>query len=78
MTGAEFEKAVKTAGYTTEAHARLMCVTHTEIINLYSEEKIQPFWAYALAGIISAKAYEAILDIIADIDKNPVSSNTSH
>lgn len=69
MTGIEFEQAVKAAGYTQKRFAEIMGVYRTTIANQYQAVEVEPFWVYALAGLIAAKSTKEIADIVSKANK---------
>ena len=69
MTGIEFEQAVKAAGYTQKRFAEIMGVYRTTIANQYQSLEVEPFWVYALAGLIAAKSTKEITDIVSKANK---------
>lgn len=56
MTGSEFAAAVKSAGFTQKDFAETMGVHRTTIADRYAAKKVEPYWVYALAGIVAARA----------------------
>ena len=69
MTGNEFEQAVKAAGYTQKKFGEVMGVYRTTIANQYQSAEVEPFWVYALAGLIASKSTKEILDIVSKANK---------
>ncbi len=69
MTGQEFEQAVKAAGYTQKRFAEIMGVFRTTIARAYQSAEVEPFWVYALAGLIASKSTKEIIDIVSKADK---------
>ena len=65
MTGQEFEAAVKAAGYTQKRFAELMGVHRTTIAERYQAETVEPYWVYALAGLIAGKAAGEVTTLVA-------------
>lgn len=68
MTGQEFEAAVKAAGYTQKRFAEKMGVHRTTIAKQYGAETVDPFWVYALAGLIAAKAAGEVVELVGGAD----------
>ncbi len=66
MTGQEFEAAVKAAGYTQKRFAETMGVHRTTIADRFVAETVEPFWVYALAGLIAGEATGQIAEIVVE------------
>lgn len=64
MTGKEFEAAVKAAGYSQSAFAKVMGVHRTTIAERYSKDVVEPYWVYALAGLIAGRAAASISALV--------------
>lgn len=69
MTGSEFKAALKAAGYTQAAFAQVMGVHRETIGKQCAADKVEPYWAYALAGLVAATSAEAVMEIVGKIDK---------
>ncbi|MDR5791752.1 helix-turn-helix transcriptional regulator [Caballeronia sp. LP003] len=63
MTGAEFRAALKEAGYSQSSFADLMGVHRNRIIARCKALEVEPYWAYALAGLIAVNAAKKIGNI---------------
>jgi DNA-binding XRE family transcriptional regulator len=72
MTGQEYEAAVKAAGFTQAGFARVMGVHRTTIAERYSKAEVEPYWVFALAGLIAARAANPIAELVAEYDTKPV------
>jgi transcriptional regulator with XRE-family HTH domain len=70
MTGEEFAAAVKAAGYTQKAFAETMGVHRTTIADRFNAEAVEPYWVYALAGLIAGTAACEVAELVskADVD----------
>lgn len=64
MTGTEFNKALKDAGYNQTSFAQLMGVHRTTIVAKCSAEKVEPYWVYALAGLVAAKSSSDVRHLV--------------
>lgn len=64
MTGQEFAAAVKAAGYTQKGFAEIMGVHRTTIAERFTAGSVEPYWVYALAGLITGKAAEKVARLI--------------
>lgn len=65
MTGDEFAVAVKAAGFTQKAFAEAMGVHRTTIAERFSAVEVEPYWVYALAGLIAGAASEQVAELVA-------------
>jgi len=68
MTGAEYEKAIKAAGFTQGSFAKVMGVHRTTVAARCETVKVEPVWVYALAGVIAGIAMRQVVDIVANAD----------
>lgn len=69
MTGAEFETAVKNAGYTQKRFAEVMGVHRTTVADRFKSETVEPYWVYALAGLIAGAAAGEVSSLVAHADQ---------
>lgn len=72
MTGHEFAAAVEAAGYTQKHFAEIMGVHRTTISERYNTHKVEPYWVYALAGLIAGKAAGDVIEIVKYADLNSI------
>jgi len=70
MTGEEFATAVKAAGYTQKAFAEVMGVHRTTIADRFNAESVEPYWVYALAGLIAGTAAGEVFDLVSKADSD--------
>lgn len=71
MTGQEFAAAVKAAGYTQKRFAEVMGVHRTTIAERFSADAVEPYWVYALAGLIAGKAAGEVAGLVSHaVEKN--------
>ena len=68
MTGKEFAAAVKAAGYTQKRFAELMGVHRTTVADRFVAETVEPYWVYALAGLIAGDAAVKVAELVAFAD----------
>ena len=68
MTGEEFASAVKAAGYTQKGFAEIMGVHRTTIADRFNTEAVEPYWVYALAGLIAGTAAGEVFDLVSKAD----------
>lgn len=64
MTGAEFKGALKRAGFTQSRFADLMGVHRNRIIARCKSAEVEPYWTYALAGLIAQSVNSEIAQIL--------------
>lgn len=69
MTGSEFKAALKAAGYTQAAFAHVMGVHRETIGKQCQADRVERYWAYALAGLVAAASADAVTGIVGRIDK---------
>lgn len=55
MRGADFSAAIKEAGYTQQRFAEIMGVHRTRIARQSASDTVEPYWVYALAGLVARK-----------------------
>jgi DNA-binding XRE family transcriptional regulator len=65
MTGKEFAAAIKRAGYTQGRFAAIMGVHRTTIAARCEADQVEPYWVYALAGLIAGNTSLAVAEIVA-------------
>lgn len=53
MTGSQFFAALKRAGFTQSSFAEVMGVDRGRIVRRCSSAIVEPYWVYALAGVIA-------------------------
>lgn len=70
MTGQEFAEAVKAAGYTQKRFAEVMGVHRTTIAERFSAAEVEPYWVYALAGLIAGSAAVEVAALVATTHQN--------
>jgi transcriptional regulator with XRE-family HTH domain len=70
VTGQEFAAAVKAAGYTQKRFAEVMGVHRTTVAERFNAETVEPYWVYALAGLIAGKAAGEVVALVSYADKN--------
>lgn len=70
MTGAEFAEAVKAAGYNQKAFAKAMGVHRTTIAERFAAEAVEPYWVYALAGLVAGAASSQVAALVGQADTN--------
>lgn len=70
MTGQEFEAAVKAAGYSQSGFAKAMGVHRTTIAERYAKAEVEPYWVYALAGLIASRAAVSVSSLVAEYDNS--------
>ncbi|OJW46183.1 MAG: hypothetical protein BGO63_03695 [Candidatus Accumulibacter sp. 66-26] len=68
MTGKEFAEAVKAAGFTQKAFATVMGVHRTTIAERFVASVVEPYWVYALAGLIAGNAAAQVAALVAKAD----------
>ena len=68
MTGQEFAAAVKTAGYTQKRFAEVMGVHRTTIADRFNADSVEPYWVYALAGLIAGAAAGEVVELVSKAD----------
>ena len=68
MIGQEFAAAVKAAGYTQKRFAEIMGVHRTTIAERFSADAVEPYWVYALAGLIAGKAAGEVAELVSYAD----------
>lgn len=68
MTGQEFTAAVKAAGYTQKRFAETMGVHRTTIADRFNADSVEPYWVYALAGLIAGTAAGAVVGLVSKAD----------
>lgn len=64
MTGAEFKGALKRAGLSQTKFAELMGVHRNRIIARCKSAEVEPYWTYALIGLIAQDANSEIASIL--------------
>ena len=64
MTGAEFKGALKRAGFSQTKFAELMGVHRNRIITRCKSAEVEPYWTYALIGLIAQSANSEIASIL--------------
>ena len=64
MTGSEFAEAIKAAGYTQKRFAEVMGVHRTTIADRFVAETVEPYWVFALAGLIAGKAATEVHSLV--------------
>lgn len=69
MTGKEFAVALKAAGYTQKRFAELMGVHRTTVADRFVAETVEPYWVYALAGLIAGDAAVQVARLVAFDDR---------
>lgn len=70
MTGQEFAAAVKAAGYTQKGFAEIMGVHRTTVAERFNAGAVEPYWVYALAGLIAGKAAGEVAELVSRADAN--------
>lgn len=70
MTGQEYAAAVKAAGYTQKRFAEVMGVHRTTIAERFVAEAVEPYWVYALAGLIAGQSASAVIKLVGSANKN--------
>ena len=70
MTGQEFAAAVKAAGYTQKRFAEIMGVHRTTIADRFNATVVEPYWVYALAGLIAGTAAGEVVNLVSKADTN--------
>ncbi|NHR07439.1 helix-turn-helix transcriptional regulator [Chromobacterium haemolyticum] len=70
MTGQEFEAAVKAAGYSQSGFARAMGVHRTTIAERYTKDEVEPYWVFALAGLIASRAAVSVSALVSKYDNS--------
>lgn len=63
MTGADFKVAIKAAGYTQKDFAERMGVHRTTIGDRFSLDEVEPYWIFALAGLVAADAANKVVSL---------------
>lgn len=69
MTGAEFKAAIKAAGLNRGEFADAMGVHRSTIGERFKAATVEPYWVYALAGMIAAKSSRKIISFVGNADK---------
>jgi transcriptional regulator with XRE-family HTH domain len=69
MTGHEFAAAVKAAGYTQKRFAELLGVHRHTVGERYAADVVEPYWVYALAGLIAGNAASVVAELVGKIDE---------
>lgn len=69
MTGLEFKAALKYAGYTNTAFAKEMGVHRDTIGKQCHAGRVEIYWAFALAGVITSKSLGDVISIVEKINK---------
>lgn len=70
MTGHEFAASVKAAGYTQKRFAEVMGVHRTTIAERFAANDVEPYWVYALAGLIAGQSAGDVIKLVSLADKN--------
>lgn len=68
MTGQEFAAAVKAAGYTQKRFAEIMGVHRTTVAERFTTDSVEPYWVYALAGLIAGVAASEVAELVSHAD----------
>lgn len=56
----EFAKALEAAGLSQQEFAEKMGVHRTVLTRVFSAKRIKPYWAWALAGLISIRTAKEV------------------
>lgn len=76
MTGNEFRSAIEMAGLTINEFAETMGVHRSTISRIINSDKaIEPYWAYALAGLLSINTYKQNYYLLSDFLPNILNKN---
>lgn len=60
MTGSEFRAAVIATGVTLAEFAAEMGVHRSVLTRQYGQKKVEPRWAYALAGFVAIRTAQTL------------------
>lgn len=75
MTGEEFKAAIKNAGYNQATFAELMKVHRQTIGAQCQASVVDPYWAYAIAGVVAIKSAASVMAIAKSIEQIKVEAN---
>ena len=64
MTGAEFEVAIKTAGYSQRKLAELLGVDRKTISARCQAAEVDPLFAYAILGILAEQSARQLVGVV--------------
>lgn len=64
MTGTEFKRALKTAGFTQGGFAQEMGVSRSTICKQCAATRVEKYWKFALAGLMAARGAQAVSSIV--------------
>ena len=64
MTGQEFKKAIKAAGFSQGEFAAAMGVHRTTIGERFKLAVVEPYWVHALAGLVAARSAAEIVALV--------------
>lgn len=64
MTGNEFRTALQDAGFTQKEFAETMGVHRTLIGRQFAAPEVDPYWAYALAGLLAVRTSKTIAAMV--------------
>lgn len=69
MTGVEFKAAIKAAGLNQGEFADAMGVHRSTIGERFKADVVEPYWVYALAGMIAVESSKTIISFVGQADK---------
>jgi len=69
VTGVEFKAAIKAAGLNQGEFAEAMGVHRSTIGERFKADTVEPYWVYALAGMIAARSSMQIISFVGHADK---------
>ncbi|WP_018608157.1 helix-turn-helix domain-containing protein [Uliginosibacterium gangwonense] len=69
MTGEEYKAAIKATGMSQGEFAEAMGVHRSTIGERFKAEVVEPYWVYALAGLIAVRASLQIISFVGKADK---------
>ncbi len=70
MTGAEFEVAIKTAGYSQRKLAELLGVDRKTISARCQAAEVDPLFAYAILGILAEQSAKQLVGVVEQLKPN--------
>ena len=70
MTGQEFRDALKAAGLSQGEFAAAMGVHRTTIGERFKLDAVEPYWVFALAGLVAVRAAKEVIVLVGKADSN--------
>lgn len=71
MTGADFEAAIKKAGYSQRRFAELLGVDRRTIAARCQAEEVDPLFTYAILGVLAEKSVRELVGVVGSVLAEP-------